>query len=66
MAKKSNGVNKSEQVRQLLRANPQISARESSEKLAEKGIKISSNLFYFVKGQMKAPLHASAISASGT
>lgn len=53
MAKKKNGVNKSEEVRQLLKANPNIGAKEVAAKLAEKGIKISSNLFYFVKGQMK-------------
>ena len=53
MAKKSNGINKSEEVRQLLKANPEITAKEVSAKMAEKGHKISSNLFYFVKGQMK-------------
>lgn len=53
MAKKSNGVSKSEEVRQLLKADPEIKAQEAVAKLAEKGVKISGNLFYFVKGQMK-------------
>ena len=53
MAKKTNGINKSEEVRQLLKANPEVGAKEVAEKLGEKGIKISSNLFYYVKGQMK-------------
>ena len=53
MAKKSNGVNKSEEIRQLLKANPQIGVKEVVAKLAEKGIKISNALFYFTKGQIK-------------
>ena len=53
MAKKRNGVNKSEEIRQLLKANPQLGEKETRAKLAERGIKVSSNLFYFVKGQMK-------------
>jgi len=53
MAKKNNGVNKSKEIRQLLKANPQIGSKEVAEKLAEKGIQVSHGLFYFVKGQMK-------------
>ena len=53
MAKKTNGVNKSEEIRQLLKANPEIGAKDVVAKLAEKGIKISDALFYFVKGQIK-------------
>ena len=53
MAKKSNGVNKSDEVRLLLKANPAITAKEAVTTLAEKGIKISNALFYFTKGQMK-------------
>jgi hypothetical protein len=53
VAKKKNGLNKSEEVRQLLKGNPQIGGKEAVATLAEKGIKISGNLFYFVKGQMK-------------
>jgi hypothetical protein len=53
MAKKKNGVSKSEEVRQLLKANPEIGAKAVVAKLLEKGIGISENLFYFVKGHMK-------------
>ena len=52
MAKKKTGVNKSEEVRRLLKANPQISGKEAVAALAEKGLKISDNLFYLVKGKM--------------
>jgi hypothetical protein len=53
MATKTEGVNKSEEVRQLLKANPAITVTEAREKMAEKGIKISNALFYFAKGQVK-------------
>jgi len=52
MAKKENGVNKSEEVRKLLRANPSMKASEVVSALAEKGIKISDNLYYLVKGHI--------------
>ena len=47
-----NGVNKSEEIRRLLRANPKVSAKEVSDTLRAKGIKISDKLFYLVKGNM--------------
>ena len=53
MAKKSNGINKSDEVRQLLKANSAITAKEADAALAEKGIKISNALFYFTKGQVR-------------
>jgi hypothetical protein len=53
MPKRSNGVNKSEEIRQLLRANPKLSVKEIVETLAGKGIKVGDNLVYFVKGNMK-------------
>jgi hypothetical protein len=52
MAKRKNGVNKSEEIRQMLRANPKVSAKEVSDALRAKGIKISDKLFYLVKGKM--------------
>jgi hypothetical protein len=39
MAKKKNGVNKSQEIRILLKANPGIGAKEVVAKLAEKGSK---------------------------
>ncbi len=53
MAKRKNEVSKSEEIRQLLKANPKVSAKEAVATLGAKGIQISENLYYFVKGQMK-------------
>jgi hypothetical protein len=52
MAKQKNGVNKSEEIRQLLKSNPDMSTKEGVAALNEKGIEVSDNLFYFVKGQI--------------
>jgi hypothetical protein len=52
MAVQKNGVNKSEEIRKLLKANPQIGAKEAIAALAAKGVKINDGLFYFVKGHM--------------
>jgi hypothetical protein len=52
MARQKNGVNKSEEIRQLLRANPRITAKEVSSALGDKGIKVSEKLYYLVKGKM--------------
>jgi hypothetical protein len=53
MAKKNDGVNRSEEIRQVLKANPTISLKGATAELAKKGIEVSTGLFYFVKGQMK-------------
>ncbi len=53
MAKMKDGVNKSEEIRRLLKANPKITLKEVVAALGEKGIKINNNLYYFIKGQMK-------------
>jgi hypothetical protein len=53
MAKQNNGVNKSEEIRKLLHANPNIGSKDAIAKLAEKRIAISQGLFFFVKGQIK-------------
>jgi hypothetical protein len=52
MARQQNGVNKSEQIRQMLKANPKISAKEVKDSLEAKGIPISDKLFYLVKGKL--------------
>ena len=52
MAYKKSGVNKSEEIRKLLRANPKIKAREIKESLAQKNIEVASALIYFVKGRL--------------
>jgi hypothetical protein len=52
MAKRKNGVNKSAEIRQLLKANPKITAKEVTAALGAKGIKASEKLYYLVKGKM--------------
>jgi hypothetical protein len=46
-------VNKSEEIRKLLRENPMLSANEVIETLGGQGIRVASTLVYFVKGHMK-------------
>jgi hypothetical protein len=54
MAKKrKTGVNKSEEVRKLLRANPKMKAKEVVADMAKRGLPITDNLVYFIKGKMK-------------
>lgn len=54
MAKKANGgVNKSAAIRELYKQNPQIMVKQVVSALATKGIKVSDNLVYLVKGKMK-------------
>ena len=52
MAKQKNGVNKSQAIRDILKANPKIASKEAVAALHEKGIEISEQLFYFVKGKL--------------
>ena len=52
MARQKNGVNKSEEIRQMLRANSKVTAREVCDTLGARGIKISPKLYYLVKGDM--------------
>ena len=53
MAKKKNGVNKSEEIRQLMRAHPEMPVREIMSTLAGRGIKVADTLVYYIKGKMK-------------
>jgi len=53
MPKRKNGVNKSEEIRQILRANPEMAVKEIVSTLAGRGIKVTDTLVYFVKGHMK-------------
>jgi hypothetical protein len=53
MAKKKTGVNRSEEIRQLLKTNPQIPTKDIISTLAAKGVHVADSLIYFVKGQMK-------------
>jgi len=53
MARKKNGVNKSEEIRQLMRAHPEMPVKQIVETLAGRGIKVADTQVYFVKGKMK-------------
>jgi RNase P protein component len=51
MAKRK-GVNKSEEIRQIFKANPNLKAKEVVSMLEEKGIKATEGLVYFIKGKI--------------
>jgi hypothetical protein len=55
MAKKtrSGEINKSAEIRELIRNNPKISASEVISTLAGKGIEVNASLYYFNKGKLK-------------
>jgi hypothetical protein len=53
MAKQKTGANKSEEIRKLLKANPKMQITDIRAALAEKNIKVTDALIYFVKGRMK-------------
>jgi hypothetical protein len=53
MAKQQSDVNKSEEIRQLLRANPKMKAKDVVSTLTQKGIKVNEGQVYAVKGYMK-------------
>ena len=52
MAKQKSDVNKSEEVRQLLKANPEMPVKEIVETMAGRGRTVTPNLVYFIKGRM--------------
>lgn len=53
MAKKKDDVNKSEEIRQLLKANPDMPVKVVVANLAGRGLTVTDNLVYFIKGKMK-------------
>ena len=53
MAKRKDGINKSEEIRLLLKAHPEMKAKEVVAALAEKGIKATEGLVYFIKGKVQ-------------
>ena len=46
-------VNKSEEIRRVLRANRKIKAKDVVNVLADRGIMVTTNQVYFIKGEMK-------------
>src|SRR5688572_4713080 len=52
--KESKGsVNKSDEIRNLLKANPKMPANEIKDALAKRGIKVTTSLIYFIKGKIQ-------------
>ena len=55
MAKKSEEgkVSKSQEIRDLLAEDPKMDAKTVVDRLAEKGVKVSKNMVYLIKSQMR-------------
>src|SRR5688572_10087468 len=53
MAKQKGDVNKSEEIRQLLKATPRMPVPEVIAALAAKGITVSDNLVHYVRGKLR-------------
>lgn len=51
--KKTDGPSKSDSIRDVLKANPKMGAKEVVSTLAGKGVDVSENMVYYVKGRMK-------------
>src|SRR4051794_12520054 len=52
MAKKNQDINQSQEIRDVLTANPDIKPKEVVAKLAEKGVNVKIGLVYIIKGKM--------------
>jgi len=53
MAKKTKGATKSEEIRQLLKANPKMPVKEVVSTLAGRGIKVLETQVYYIRGKIK-------------
>ena len=53
MPRQKGGVNKSEEIRQLFRSNPEMPVKEVVSNLAGRGIKVADTMVYYIKGKMK-------------
>jgi len=53
MPKNKATVNKSDEIRQILKAHPAMTVKEIVSTLAGRGIKVLDNQVYFVKGRLK-------------
>src|SRR3954453_732721 len=62
-------VNKSDEIRSLLKANPKMPANEMKDALAKRGIKVTTSLIYFIRGKIqgkKGPAAKGRPAANGT
>jgi hypothetical protein len=57
MARQKNGMSKSDEIRLLLKENPDMGAKDVVAALDKKGISVSDNLVYFVKGELTGQKH---------
>src|SRR5262245_16101137 len=53
MARRKGGPNKSQAVRDILKQKPDIAVKDVVATMAGKGMKITPNLVYFIKGKLK-------------
>jgi hypothetical protein len=53
MARRKDGVNKSDEIRKMLQMDPKMPVKEIMSALAERGIKVTDTLVYYIKGKMK-------------
>src|SRR5436305_14044713 len=53
MAKKKQSSSMSAAIRDVLKENPKLTAKEVVTTLAKKGLRVKEGLVYFVKGRMK-------------
>lgn len=51
---RTKGMNKSEAIREYLKANPKAKAKDVVEALKGKGVNVTANLVYFLKGKSSA------------
>lgn len=54
MPRKKGGPNKSQAIRDILKQKPDIAVKDVVSQMASKGMKITPNLVYFIKGKVKA------------
>jgi hypothetical protein len=54
---KGKKTNKSQAIRDLLTARPEMTAKEVLAALSSRGLKVKDSLVYFIKGKMKAKTH---------
>jgi len=52
MPRTKHGINKSEEIRAVYRSYPRMPVSQVVSTLADKGINVSANLVYYVKGRM--------------
>ena len=53
MPKQKNGINKSEEIRQVFKAHPRMKAKDVVATLADKGITVTDTHVYYVKGRLR-------------